>query len=94
VIEDLPDLPDRYQEYLERWKAELGDMKPGAFAKYNGKLIKKMTFEEFTPAYVEYMDIVARYQDSLDRGDTINNLVIKLLREQSANLVMKPPIGV
>lgn len=89
----IEDLPGRYSEYLERWKTELGDVKTGAFAKYNSKLVKKMTFEEFTPAYVEYMQLVARYQESLDRGDTINNLVIKLLRDQSAGLILKPPIG-
>jgi hypothetical protein len=91
VIEDLP---DRYAEYLERWKTELGDVKTGAFAKYHQKLVKKMTFEEFTPAYIEYTELVARYQESLDRGDTINDLVIKLLRDQSAGLIMKPPTGV
>jgi hypothetical protein len=88
VIEDLP---GRYAEYLDRFAREIGDVKPGAFAKYAGRLIKKLSFEEFTPAYIEYTEILERYEESLDRGDTINDLVLKLLREQSANLVLKPP---
>jgi hypothetical protein len=90
VIEDLP---QRYHEYLDRFMTEIGDVKVGAFAKYNSKLIKKLSFEEFTPAYIEYQELVARYTDSLDRGDTINDVVLKILREKAAGLVMKPPPG-
>lgn len=89
----IEDLPARYHEYLDRFRAELGDHPVGAFAKFNGRLIKKLSFEEFTPAYLEYTEILRRYEDSLEAGDTINNFVLKLLREQSANLVLRPPPG-
>jgi hypothetical protein len=89
VIEDLP---ARYHEYLGRFASELGDdVKLGAFAKFGGRLIKKLSFEEFTPAYIEYTEICERYNESLERGDTINDLVLRLLREQAAALVLKPP---
>ncbi len=87
----IEDLPERYHEYLQRFTAQLGDVKVGAFAKFNSRLIKKMSFEEFTPAYLEYTEIAERYAESLERGDTINDLVLKLLREQAATLVLKPP---
>jgi len=88
VIEDLP---ERYHEYLERFARELGEVQVGAFAKFGGRLIKKLTFEEFTPAYVEYTEMSARYFESLERGDTVNDVVLRLLREQAATLVLKPP---
>jgi hypothetical protein len=88
VIEDLP---ERYHEYLARFAEELGDIKVGAFTKFSGRLIKKLTFEEFTPAFLEYTEISDRYYDSLDRGDTINDVVLRILREKAANLVLKPP---
>lgn len=87
----IEDLPARYHEYLERFAKELGDVAVGAFAKFNGRLIKKLTFEEFTPAYLEYNEISERYYESLDRGDTINDIVLRLLREKAANLVLQPP---
>jgi len=86
VVEDLP---KRYHEYLERFTHELGDVKVGAFAKYRGKLIKKMSFEEFTPAYIEYTEMSERYQESVERGDTVNDLVLRLLRDHAASLVLK-----
>ena len=87
----LEDLPTRYHEYLDRVFAHLGDVKLGAFAKFDGKLIKKLSFEEFTPVFIEYTEMLDRYQESVERGDTINDLMIKLLREHAATLVLKPP---
>lgn len=89
----LDDLADRYHDYLARFATELGDIAVGAFAKYNGKLIKKLAFEEFTPAYLEYTELVARYLESLDRGDTVNNVTLRLVREKSAEMLLKPPLG-
>jgi hypothetical protein len=88
VIEDLP---ARYHEYLERFAKELGELPAGAFAKFGGHLIKKLTFEEFTPAYLEYTDMRTHYDESVDRGDTINDVVLRVLREKAARLVLSPP---
>jgi hypothetical protein len=88
VIEDLP---DRYHEYLARFANELGELPAGAFAKFGGRLIKKLTFEEFTPAYLEYTEMRAHYEESVERGDTINDIVLRILREKAANLVLAPP---
>jgi hypothetical protein len=87
----LDDLPALYAEYLARFASEIGDVKPGAFAKYGGRLIQKRSFEEFSLAYLEHTDLLARYRDSLERGDTVDDLVIKLLREQTAGLVLPTP---
>jgi hypothetical protein len=87
----LDDLPARYTEYLDRLSQEVGDLEVGEFAKYAGRLIHKMSFEEFTEAYTEYAELLARHGESLERGDTVDDLVLKLLREQSANLAMPAP---
>jgi hypothetical protein len=88
VIEDLA---DRYHEYLERWKRNAGDVPVGSFAKFQGKLIKKFSFEEFTPILLEYLEMVTRYEESIERGDTINDVVLKVLRDQAAQLMLTPP---
>jgi len=88
VIEDLS---RRYQEYLERFTNELGEMPTGSFGKYGGRLIKKLTFEEFTPAFLEYTDMWLHYDASVERGDTLDDIVLSVLREKAANLVLPPP---
>jgi hypothetical protein len=81
-----------FREYLSRFAAEVGDVADGAFVKYQGRLIKRLGFEEFAPAVREYHDLVQRYFDGLERGDTINNIVVKLLRDKAAALVLPPPM--
>jgi hypothetical protein len=88
---NLDDFPSRYAEYLARFASEVGDVASGAFAKYAGKLIKKLSFEEFTPAFLEHAELVKRYYDSLERGDTINDVVLRLIREKAAGLILPPP---
>jgi hypothetical protein len=90
TLEDA-ELQQHYTEYLDRFAREVGDFEIGAFAKHAGHLIKKLSFDEFAPAHVEYHELVKRYLDSLARGDTINNVVGKMLRERAANLVVVPP---
>jgi hypothetical protein len=88
---DDTELRHHYDDYLERFAREVGDIELGAFAKHAGHLIKKLSFDEFTAAHVEYHELLAHYRDSLARGDTINNVVGKLLRERAASLVVPPP---
>ena len=92
-IDGIDDLQAQYRTYLDRFARQLGEVQVGGFAKFDGQLIKKLTFEEFTPAFAEYREIVAHYTSSLERGDTINNVVLRLVREKAAHLLMKPPPG-
>jgi len=87
----IEDLPARYHEYLERFVSKVGKHDVGAFTKYASKLIKKLSFEEFTPAYLEYTQLHDQYFESIDRGDTINDVVLRVLRERAANLVLDAP---
>ena len=87
----IEDLADRYHEYLERWRREAGEVPIGTFVKYSGKLIKKLSFEEFTPVLMEYVEMATRYQETVDRGDTINDVVLKIVREQAARLMLPSP---
>lgn len=87
----IEDLADRYHQYLERWKRAAGEVPVGTFVKFSGKLVKKLSFEEFTPILLEYLEISGRYNDSIARGDTLNDVVMKVLRDQAAQLMLTPP---
>ncbi len=84
---------ETYEGYLTRFDSELGgDVEVGGFAKYKGKLIKKMAADEFTKVYAEYETMAAHYFESLDRGDTINDIIVRAIRENAANLVLTSPV--
>lgn len=87
------DVREEYARYLERFDAELdAGVEVGGFAKYKGKLIKKMDFDEFAKTHEEYHALAAHYFESLDRGDTINDIVVKQIREDAARLVLTAPV--
>ena len=88
----LDDLQTHYAEYVERLTRAVGDIGVGDFATHAGRLIHKMSLDEFTEAFTEYNDLLARHRESLARGDTVDDLVLKLLREHAANLLMPPPV--
>ena len=87
----IEDLADRYHAYLERFTRELGEVEVGGFRKHAGKLFNKLSFEEFSPSLIQYLEMCDRFHDSLVHGDTINDVVLKVLREQAATLLLSPP---
>lgn len=85
------ELVTEYEEYLERFATEIGDVGFGAFAKHNGKLIKKLVYEEFETLYRSYVEAERHFRESLKRGDTINDMMVKKVRDSATDLVMNSP---
>jgi hypothetical protein len=86
------DAAAEYDSYLARFDAELGETELGEFAKYRGRLVKKLTFDEFEPVHREYHQLAMAYLESVDRGDTINDVVVRMIREHAARLIITPPV--
>jgi hypothetical protein len=81
-----------YRAYLARWEKEVGVNEIGAFVKFSGRLIKKMSEEEFMVVHQEFETLAKRYLESVQRGDTVNDVVVRLLRDRAATLVRTPPV--
>ncbi len=86
------DFVKEFREYLTRFEAEHGDTDFGAFVKHRGRLVKKLRYEEFEPMYREFHDMSKSYFESMDRGDTINDVVVKVLRQRAIELFVDPPV--
>lgn len=89
---EISDLDKQFGEYLARFNEAVGDTDFGQFVKHDGKLVKKLRREEFDEVYGEYFELAKRYLESLDRGDTINDGVVRMLRQKAAELFLTPPI--
>lgn len=81
-----------YSEYLARFEAAHSGTGVGAFVKHRGRLVKKLAYDEFEPMFREFQDVERTYSDSVNRGDTINDVVVKVLRERAIELFMDPPL--
>jgi hypothetical protein len=83
------DLVEEYRSYLSRFDEKLGPCEFGEYAKHTGRLIKKLRFDEFEPKFKEFRDVDKAYGEILERGDTINDVLVKVLRERSDELVIE-----
>jgi hypothetical protein len=83
------DAVDEYRRYLERFEAAVGPSEFGTYAKYHGRLIKKLTYDEFEEKLGEYREVDKAYKEILDHGDTINDVLVKVLRERSDELLIE-----
>ena len=85
------DLAQAYDAYLARFEAEIGQADFGVFVKHNGRLIQKMRYEDFSSIYGEYCEMAQTYRDSLVRGDTINDIVVRVMRDRASHLILQSP---
>ncbi len=81
-----------YQDYLARLEAALGPLAPGEFGKHQGRLIQRMSPDEYAAAYREYMELASHYLDGVDRGDTVNDITVRLIRERAADVILPSPV--
>jgi hypothetical protein len=82
------DAVDEYRLYLERFDALVGTVEFGIYQKHKGRLIKKLTYDEFEAKLGEYREVDKAYNEILEHGDTINDVLVKVLRERSDELLM------
>ncbi|HET6613476.1 MAG TPA: hypothetical protein VFG83_15870 [Kofleriaceae bacterium] len=85
------DVAQEYRAYVARFDQALGAVAVGSFVKHRNRLIKKLSYEEFSPKFHEYADMAGAYYDSIERGDTINDVVVKLLRDFADELILPAP---
>jgi hypothetical protein len=82
---------DAYQGYLARFDSAVGPVEVGAYGKFHGRLVRKLSAAEFTAKHGEFAKLDVTYRGILERGDTINDAVVKLWRERRAELLIDDP---
>jgi hypothetical protein len=83
------DLVEEYRSYLQRFEEKLGPCEFGEYAKHKGRLVKKLRFDEFEGKWKEFRDVDKAYGEILERGDTINDVLVKVLRERADELILE-----
>ncbi len=87
----MSDAPD-HDDYLRRLDDAVGPVAHGEFRKHQSRLIRRLGADEYATAYREYVELAGHYLATLDRGDTVNDLVVKMIRDLAATLVLPSPV--
>ena len=82
---------DPYLEYVARFDQHVGALAVGAYGKFHGKLVRKLSAEEFAQRNSEFTTLDKTYRGILERGDTINDAVVRMWRERRAELLIDGP---
>jgi hypothetical protein len=82
---------DPYLEYLARFESQVGALAVGAYGKFHGKLVRKLSAEEFAQRHSEFTTLDKTYRGIVERGDTINDAVVRMWRERRAELLIDGP---
>ena len=89
MADGAADLMEEYRHYLQRFDKALGELDLGAFAKHRGRLIKKLRYDEFAPKWQEHRELVRAFAQVMERGDTINDLLVRVLKERCDELLLE-----
>ena len=82
---------DPYLDYLARFEAKVGALAVGAYGKFHGQLVRKLSAEEFAKRHAEFTTLDTTYRGIITRGDTINDAVVRMWRERRAELLIEGP---
>ena len=82
---------DPYQDYLARFEQKVGAVAVGSFGKFHGILVRKLAPDEFYKRATEFDTLDKTYRGIVERGDTINDAVVRMWRERRAELLIDDP---
>ena len=78
-----------YEAYIARVEDKLGGTTLGGYAKFEGRLIKVLDPDEFQQRWNEYQHIRETFDQSISRGDTVNDALVQMLQERAAELLFE-----
>ena len=83
------DYPQEYERYVARFQRLVGEMQPGQYGRFRGRLVPRLTADQFRDRVDQYMALGDRFTAMMNAGDTIDDTVAVSLRATEAELVME-----
>jgi hypothetical protein len=84
-----PELVKAFRDYVKRFDEEIGPKEFGQFGTWERQLVKKLKYDEFVDKYQQFQQMEQTYRGIVERGDTINDMMLHALRETAAELLIK-----
>lgn len=83
------ELVKAFQDYLARFEEEIGPREFGDRATWERQFIKKLKYDEFTEKWKQFKEMEHTYNGIIERGDTINDMMLHALKECAAELLIR-----
>ena len=81
---------DIYNHYLGKFEDLFGQLKEGEFAQHQGRLIQKLSLDEFSKKWKEYKQLDDYLCEVMSTGATLNDDIYRNYLELSAQVLERP----
>ncbi|MBU0554166.1 hypothetical protein KKF91_18225 [Myxococcota bacterium] len=78
-----------FQPYLERFERLVGAIQTGQYGRFRGRLVRKLSPDEFDEKMSRYMNLGARFSEMVVAGDTIDDTIMADLRVAEVELIVE-----
>lgn len=78
-----------FKRYGDRFERLVGDLQPGQYGNYKGRLVRRFDLDQFTSKVNDYMNLGDRFSQTISAGDTLDDAVTVDLRAAEIELVME-----
>ena len=79
----------RYEDYLNRFDTLVGQVVVGQVGQYKGRLVKKLTAQNFEEVAVRYRKLLARFEAMVSNRQTIDEGVMMQIRVSETELLIE-----
>ena len=78
-----------FPEYEERFLRLVGDIHPGQYGRYKGRLVRRMSQGQFSEQLNHYNELASRFTEASGSGETLSEVLIVELRDAEVKLVLE-----
>ena len=79
----------RYEDYLNRFDTLVGQVVVGQVGQYKGKLVKKLTVQNFEEVAARYRQLLTRFETMVSNRQTIDEGVMMQIRVSETELLIE-----
>ena len=83
------DYDKEYSRYQARYERLVGDIEPGQYGRFKGRLVPRLDADGFRFKVDQYMDLGRRFTEMVSEGDTIDDALAVELRAAEIELVLE-----
>lgn len=85
----MSEVETAFAEYEQRFNRLVGDIEPGQYGQFRGRLVRRLGVEQFKAKNAEYQSLGADLMNAISSGDTIDETITIELRAAEVDLVME-----
>ena len=80
---------DGFEQYETRFQQLVGDIQPGQFGRFNGRLVTRLNRDEFREQLSEYESCGSRLEAAMQSGNTLSESLMSQIRSLEVTIVLE-----